>query len=163
MTNQLKKIRSNFEVDYELKIKELEKENAYLTIQNNKLKKENAKLSQKPFFEKRQRDIKSIAGNKPESHAKTIVALKDKVRDLIRRLKDVQAAQKKTKANLRAQAERYTFLSTRLIEKHGKAELINLMNHVDCPDKALLADLRRYKGDANALANEFDKRKNKND
>lgn len=120
MKTNLANIKSHSAVDKDLKIIELEKENAYLLIQLNKYKGQIAKLKPvKNLNPKQKKDIYKKKLDAFQAHYQTQVKAKERYRDLVKK-----------------HAAREDFLRVRIVKKFGLEVFMEMLNHVDNPDRA---------------------------
>jgi hypothetical protein len=117
--SKLLNIKDHLELDKDLKIKDLEKENAFLLIQVNKYKKRQVvEVGNNEIFERANAKIKKIKKAHSE-HCLNITKAKNKYRDLM--IKEM---------NMRK------FIEKMIKNKFGSDAFIEIMNHIDNPDKA---------------------------
>lgn len=125
---KLLNIKSHCELNKDLRIDELEKENAYLLIQLNKYKKQFTKL--------RPNETKKLKG--VEKH--------DAIQALHKKVKAIKAAHEEEKIKLRKvtikwrdkayqHIEREQFVTKHFIINLGKEKFIEILGRLDNPDK----------------------------
>jgi hemerythrin-like domain-containing protein len=126
--NKLLNIKDHLELDKDLKIDELEKENSYLLIQVNKYKKQFANL--------RPQQPKQLKGQAKQD---AIQLLHQKVRRVreghviqINRMRDVAT---KYRDKMNEHIEKENFITKHFILNLGKEKFIEIINRLDNPDQ----------------------------
>lgn len=122
----LSKLKPSLEVDKDLKISELEKENAYLLIQLNKYKKIIAtnkpvssmkKSEKKGAIEQLQAKIKQLKSSHNYEKEKLLLGLRN------------------AKEKMHQHAQRENFITKHFILVAGKEKFLEVINRLDNPDR----------------------------
>ena len=133
-------IKTHLEVNKDLKIADLEKENGYLTIQLNKYKKQFAKL--------RPNTPKKLRGAEKQEAITAMGARIKRIKQSHQVEKErLLASMRKGRQKISLHASRENFITAQFISLLGKEKFLEIINRLDNPDRSsrIISQERREK------------------